>query len=393
METKICHVSTLTNLGGVEKILIDFLHNRNFSKFSHFLMTTSSDPQILKFIVNFHNLTFQPIRKYKYDPNTIIQMVNWLKLQNFQIVHSYNSKGVSWGGLSAVLAKIPIFIASEHGTVWNTKSLDFLLNIIMFHKASGILANSLATKKLICYRYRIDPRKVHVLYNLIPEFNLKNMNLLRLELNLRQELIIGSVGRLVPQKGYDILLKAAKEICKSNKNVVFVIIGGGPNYKNLKKEISKLNLEKRFFLLGWRYNVRELIQEFDIFISTSLSESFGNVLIEAALAEVPTISPNIDGIPEAVIDKETGLLIEPTVYLDKNEKKGGPLYSIVNSKISVPKKIDYKILIEKINYLLNNPVLRKKIGKSGRERAIKLFSLSQYISNLDNYYDSLIQNK
>jgi len=388
----VCHVSTMTNWGGVEWILRDYLTSNKKSSFFHMLMTTSSSSHVMKPLLEAKVSVFQPERKFHFDPRSIFQMSNFLKLNNVRLVHGYNVKGVAWGGLASFLANVPVFIGGEHGSVWSVKSLDFLLNYLAYKKSNIVLVNSKAAQRLICYRYKINQEKVRILYNLVGEVSSKKMNILQNEFRLGSKFIVGSIGRLVPQKGYDILIESAKEICSLRKDIAFVVIGGGDEFPSLQKKIFEHELQENFFLTGWRDNARDLLQEFDIFVSTSIFEPFGNVLIEAAKSEIPVIAPRVDGIPEAVEDGETGILIQPTIRIHKKKSNKLPSKIVIDSEIKDPHQIDSKELSKKILFLIENPSLMKQLGENGKKRANSLFSLERYSSELENIYKTELRN-
>jgi glycosyltransferase involved in cell wall biosynthesis len=173
-------------------------------------------------------------------------------------------------------------------------------------------------------------------------------------------------------------------------------VGGGPQESRLKELIQELGIQDRFLMTGWRADAREIIQVFDIFVSTSIRESFGNGLIEAALAGKPVIAPRVDGIPEAVIDQATGLLLTPTGSFESRKDDSSspvPEKVLIDDKFEPPRSLNPHQLADRILYLLQKPVLRNELGRAARRRASIKFSMKRYITDLENIYMELLDEK
>lgn len=158
-----------------------------------------------------------------------------------------------------------------------------------------------------------------------------------------------TVGRLVARKGHIKVLEAIKDIPGIN----YVIVGDGPERSNIELAIVRLRLSDRVqILIDIDDNqLPEIYRQADIFImpsakSTNDREGFGIVYLEAGLFSLPVIATNQPGVDEAVLDGQTGLLIDG---------------SVENLKIA-------------IFSLLNDKKLRNRLGQNGRERVLNYFS-------------------
>jgi glycosyltransferase involved in cell wall biosynthesis len=123
-------------------------------------------------------------------------------------------------------------------------------------------------------------------------------------------LIIGTVGRLVKEKGIDNYLRAAALIRKKLPDVRFVVVGDGPCRHELSAMVADLGLGDSVSLLGMRDDVPELLTTFDLFLLTSNRESFGISLVEAMASGVPVLAFSVDGVPE-IVDERCGVLLSP----------------------------------------------------------------------------------
>ncbi len=104
----------------------------------------------------------------------------------------------------------------------------------------------------------------------------------------------------------------------------------------------------------------------DLLVLPSLEEAFGRVLIEAMAAMKPIVATNVDGIPEAVIDKQTGILVPPK---------------------------DSKALSNAIIYVLKNPVIAKKMGEEGRKRVERFFNIEETSKKINDILLGLLSKK
>lgn len=119
--------------------------------------------------------------------------------------------------------------------------------------------------------------------------------------------IVGTIGEFHKNKGHRYLIEAAENL----KDLEFVIIGFGEEKERLLGQISKLKITGRFTLIDDLPDAANYLKAFDVFVLPSLKEGLPYVLIEAGLAKLPIISANVGGIPEIIINQETGLLVEP----------------------------------------------------------------------------------
>ncbi len=124
-------------------------------------------------------------------------------------------------------------------------------------------------------------------------------------------LLVGAVGRLSKEKGFDNLIRAVAKLRQSGLDVELVIAGEGPQRPALEQLISQQREPLRYRLLGHCPNIAELYEAFDIFALSSLREGLPNVVLEAMAMEVPVVATRIAGVPGLVDHERDGLLIEP----------------------------------------------------------------------------------
>ena len=182
------------------------------------------------------------------------------------------------------------------------------------------------------------------------------------------------VGRLIEKKAPLDALKAFAKVCETRENAELRIIGSGEQESDIKSGIREYGLENRVVMLGekTRSEVMEELAGADIFFLPSKTAANGDregipvSILEASSSGVPVASTRHTGIPEAVIDGETGFLVQER---------------------------DIQSMAEKLIRLIENPELRFRMGKAGRERVEKYFTREREIDELEKLFSDVIADK
>jgi glycosyltransferase involved in cell wall biosynthesis len=175
--------------------------------------------------------------------------------------------------------------------------------------------------------------------------------------------VIGSVGRLSAEKGYDVLIRAVDQLIRAGLNIELLIAGEGDEKSRLETLISELGLGQFVRLLGYRADTRELYEALDLYVLSSYREGLPNVLLEAMALEVPVVATRIAGVPRLVRHQETGLLVEPG---------------------------DVEGLAAAITHLFENPSDRARLAASGRQRVERDYSFAVRMDRIRSLYDELL---
>ena len=123
--------------------------------------------------------------------------------------------------------------------------------------------------------------------------------------------IIGSVGRLRPQKGYHLWLAAAAQVRAMLPQAHFLLIGDGELRTSLEAQAHELGISDAVTFLGPRHDVEALYPLMDLFVSSSLWEGLPTVILEAMAAKRPVVATAVAGTRELVVDGQTGRLVPP----------------------------------------------------------------------------------
>ncbi len=237
---------------------------------------------------------------------------------------------------------------------WSVKLLKKIQTGVA-NRAEKIIVPSNYLKKIVS-NWGINPDKIIVIYNAFnfPE-NLPEKKELRRELHLSGQTII-SVGRLLPWKGFSLLIEMMPELVFSYSDLKLYIIGEGPDCNYLKKLITEKKMTDHVFLSG-RLSQKELlkfIKASDLFVLNTSYEGFSHQLLEAMWCGTPIITTKVGGNPELITSDQNGYLVE---YNNASEIKNA------------------------ISKILNNESLPSQISQAAEER-VKLFNRERMIEEL-----------
>jgi glycosyltransferase involved in cell wall biosynthesis len=165
-------------------------------------------------------------------------------------------------------------------------------------------------------RKRIQASAVSVIENGI---DLERFSDRRTRQELRHELelpadrfLIGTIGRLVPEKGHHLLIQAAAALKEKHPDAYYVIAGDGPLLASMRELVAALGLADRFRFFGLCDRVPDLLRALDVFILPSVSEGLPMVILEAMAAHKPIIATSVGAIPGVLVHEQSGLLVDPS---------------------------------------------------------------------------------
>jgi glycosyltransferase involved in cell wall biosynthesis len=286
----------------------------------------------------------------------IKKMLALQREKNFQIVVCHRYKPTYIMLWVSQLQRIPVLFSVMHelGTLG---SISRKLIIAMLAKKNTVFAgvSNAVRDNLRKTIWNVPHERVITLYNMIDvdltEPQLLSREAAREELQLPQDaFIFGTLGRLAINKDQKTLIEAFAKIKSQCPNAKLVIIGEGQLEAELKQQAAQLHLTDDIIFTGFVRDGFRFTKAFDVYISSSIQEAFGRVLLEAMIAKVPIIATSVNGVPEVVGD--AGILINAA---------------------------DATQLADKMLNLYNaSPTDREVQGMSGYQRATRDFSLKKF---------------
>lgn len=210
--------------------------------------------------------------------------------------------------------------------------------------------------------------KVHVFYH-----GIETSIFARTQHSANQHIEILAVGRLVPKKGFDVLLDVCSLLRRRGHTFKCRVVGDGPLLQPLTQHIAEKGLQNVVELVGAvpTSAAKAYYQRADLFVLPCVVEADGNrdgipnVIAEAMAMELPVVSSAISGIPELVVDGETGFLHAQR---------------------------DVQHLADSIEILLHDKNLRRQMGRAGRKRILAMFDSKVCLQNLYDFYIKELSN-
>jgi len=318
---------------------------------------------------HFHVHPFLQGPKNKFDWGFVRALAAVIEKTGANIVH-VNDESLLWYLEPALFNRPDISIIASRHTPTERRWSDFL-NRILLRRLDYMVVLSEYVKATVLNRSRLPEKKVKVV-NLGLDFarfdpSRANGKALRDSWKADKDtIVIGSVGRLVPEVGQATFLKAAAGLLKHHQwKMRFVIVGEDPlvaseDYVNELKELVRLFHMDEVVVFGQLGdNLPEVMSAFDVFVMPGREEVPGLGALEALAMERPVVLSNVAGAAEIVGRNEFGILVRPEDAFD---------------------------LQSKILYLLENSSLRLSMGEGGRRHVLKYFDKrTRFERSLDLY--------
>jgi len=212
----------------------------------------------------------------------------------------------------------------------------------------------------------VSADKIKVIYNGL-DFSTLQPRSTRSEVRQRiglpeSAMVVGTVARLHPVKGHQVLLEAASSLEAAYPDLYFLLVGDGPLRAEIEQQISELGLRDRVLLTGFYPEVADIYPALDLFCLPSLMEGMGLVLLEAMHFGLPVVASRVGGIPELVTDGETGLLVPAG---------------------------DSKALSIALQKLLGDTDLRQNLGQRGQAQ-VPNFTVDKMVREVEKVYNALV---
>ncbi len=364
---KICYIIGELGNAGAEKQLYELVKRVNRFRFDSVVISLSQggfwNQEIRKLGVEVIELQ----RRKHIEFARLFKLVKLLKQINPDIVHTYMFSANSYGRIAALMAKVPIIIASERNlpdlgmekTIYQIPVDKFLS---FFSQA--IICNSYKASEALVKKYKFQSKKVFSIHNGI-DTNYFLSALSSHHREISNQKVIGTIGRLCSQKNHKLFLDMAKIVlvkCE-NKDLKFVIVGDGELKPELERYAQYLGIKNKMVFTGARNDIPKLLLDVDVFVMTSLYEGLPNVMMEAMLAGLPVVATHVGGVDELIRDGETGFLCP----------SNNPL-----------------ALADRVAMLINNKEEAQRLGENGKRRILNEFGVKKMVKHTENLYEEFL---
>ena len=270
------------------------------------------------------------------------------------------------------IIRIPGFPIGKHSGFVNNL-LYRVKRMLLYRRAHRIIAISHGIKEFLVKQLGVNSNKIEVIFNpcdirLISKLSNEPLN--EEEKTIFKYKVLLNVGRLTYEKGQWHLIRAFKLISNKDPNTRLVILGEGPLKNYFEKLISDLKLDDKVHLMGWKANPFKYMSKSFLFCFPSLSEGFGNVIVEALACGLPVMSSDCFSGPREILAPGTNYKLYELKEPEYAEY--GILMPIMDGKYYTardPLTWQEKVWATEIIKLLKNPELLKEYRRKAFKRA------------------------
>jgi glycosyltransferase involved in cell wall biosynthesis len=313
---RILHLISSSGYYGAENMLLTLakgLQNVGCSSVIGVFQNSHNPHQELAERARIHGLeTLIVACRGKVDLGTIRFLHNYIKRHEISVIHTHGYKANLYGLLASRGLCVPI-IATCHNWTRQTVSLRIYacLDIFILKRFTQVVAVSMDVAERLRAGGLRDQR-VTVIHNGVEVCAKGEKKEKHASCDFStNETVIGAVGRLVPEKGFQYLFQGAPTIIEQFPHVKFLIIGEGPFRKELEDLSRDLGIQSHVIFTGQREDMKTQYDRMDIFVLPSLNEGMPMSILEAMAAQKPVIGTAVGGVPVLVIPGQTGLLVQP----------------------------------------------------------------------------------
>jgi sugar transferase (PEP-CTERM/EpsH1 system associated) len=302
-------------------------------------------------------------RKAGLDLGLFWRLARLFRSTRTAVVHTRNPEALLYGALAARLARVPGLVYSEHGRETPERPRLRRAQRLLSRLVDANVAVSEDLRRLLVDEVGIPRDAVTVVYNGVDceRFRPGKRAGARQRWGVAPStIVIGSVGRLVPGKSYETLLRAARGLPAKTE---IWLIGDGPQRPELEGLARGLLPPGRARFLGHRDDLPEILPAFDVFVLPSLSEGVSNTLLEAMACGLPPVVSRVGGNTEVVQEDLSGLVFAPG---------------------------DERELARVLLGLCASSERRTTLGMRAAERVRCHFSLEEMVSHYDRIYTEVV---
>lgn len=375
---RILHVVRPVN-GGMASHLQSLLSGLNTEMFEHALAcpTEQTPSQILQHAKDVFELSIQDGITPFTDLQAVQQLLYLLQTQPFDILHLHGFKALVIGSIAVgklksippfhkpkVICTIHNFLSKKQQLFWRillSSQVMKLSQIDLFVTVSDKLR---AHFESICKIEAKGSTFLTVHNGIQQDRPYIDKRIARRVFQVeRESFVVGSIARLNPDKGVDVLIRAMALVQRHVPTICLVIIGDGPEKRNLMKLADKLGVTNIHWL-GQMPQADQFMKGFDLFVQPSRREGFGITAIEAMCANIPVVASRVGGLSEIIEQNVSGMLVKPDDPME---------------------------LAEAILYLHRYPFISELYAKAGRARMQQFYNNRVMLEQWTSIYEQSLQ--
>jgi glycosyltransferase involved in cell wall biosynthesis len=306
-------------------------------------------------------------RKSSRDLRPWAQLVGQLRARRTDILHAHTFSVNVWASILGRLARTPIIIATEHTWSYEGQPLRVFLDRHLVARNAAFVAVSERDRSRMIAIERVPPGVTRVIPTAYRGGTADDAPPLSSVVGAELKgPVLGVVATLRPQKALDVLIRAFELVLRAYPAAHLAVIGDGPERGALAALVASLGLQGSVSFLGDQKNAVGLVADFDVFALSSDFEGTPLALIEAMWAGKAVVVTSVGGMPEMIVDGESGLLVPPQ---------------------------SPEALAAAVERLFADPALRARLGENAAQRARAVYDFDRVVREWERLYCELYERR
>lgn len=307
-----------------------------------------------------------------FNPIALWRLTRLLVRERVTILQTHGARANFYGRIAGRLAGVPVIVSTVHnslkdydGSPRKRRLYAWLLSLTL-PLVQRIICVSDATRRDVIDECPAAGGKVLTVHNGVDPsgFPLQpDRQRVRLELGITQGPVLVTIGRLTEQKGHQYLLAALPGLLDTWPELCCLFVGEGELHEALQRRAHDLGVDRACRFVGGRADIVDILAAADLFVLPSLSEGFPFVLLEALAMGCPVVATSVNGVPELIDGRRTGLLVPPR---------------------------DPQALARAIRSLLSDPLVASRMASEGQTLVRERFTVDRMVANTTAVFDAAI---
>ena len=300
-------------------------------------------------------------------PGTLVEglrLARFIRSNAIDLVHSFDVPMNIFAVPFARLALRPVVLSSARAHRLLTPGIYTKLLRLGDRMVDGVVVNCDAMRQHLINDEGVDPKKIHLCYNAIDSKQFHPADRRRPDEFPGEELVVGVVCGLRPEKNLGTLVEAFSRVCPNHPGLILALVGGGECLQSLRRQAETLGCSDAVVFVPETRDVPRFLRGIDIFVLPSLTEALSNSLMEAMACGCCPIASRVGGNPELVQHEKTGLLFE---------------MAGINA------------LAACIERLIVDPELRRRLAENAVRRIQRDFVLESSVKTMERIYQTYLE--
>lgn len=361
----VVHVLYRFDCGGLQTVLAECINRMPAQHYRHAVVCLEGCTDYAERIRSANVALYTLDKLPGYNLSTHVKLWKMLRSLRPAIVHTYNIGTIEYN-LTALLAWVPVRIHAEHGR--DSVEIDGkhrkynLLRRLLSPIINAFVPVSDDLVDWLRLVVKVSPRKIVMIPNGVDTLHYAPCHVTKA--TALQHVCIGTVGRIDRIKNHAGLLDAFRLLLVRFPSPAYdlrlVIVGDGPLLPALRRTVATQGLSDKVWLSGARADVADILRGFSMFVLPSLSEATPVTILEAMATALPVVASRVGGVPQLVLDGETGAMVQPD---------------------------DVAALADALSMYISDPARRNAHGAAGRAHVEASYSVDAMVASYASLYD------